>query len=40
MLELLGERDRNLRVAAHLYNTDEDVDRLLAGLAARRELLA
>ena len=27
-------RDTNLRVAAHLYNTDEDVDTLLAALAA------
>lgn len=44
--ELAGEhvvvsaRDRNLRVAAHLYNTADDVDRLLAALAARRHLLA
>ncbi len=44
--ELAGEgivvssRDGNLRVAAHLYNVEEDVDRLLAALAARRHLLA
>jgi selenocysteine lyase/cysteine desulfurase len=37
---VVSSRDRNLRVAAHLYNTAEDVDRLLAGLADRRELLA
>ncbi len=37
---VVSSRDRNLRVAAHLYNTVEDVDRLLAGLAERRELLA
>ena len=30
----------NLRVALHLYNVDEDVDRVLAALAARRHLLA
>ena len=33
-------RDDNLRIAAHLYNTDEDVDRVVAALAARRHLLA
>ncbi len=36
----VSSRDGNLRVAAHLYNTEEDVDRLLAALAARRHLLA
>jgi selenocysteine lyase/cysteine desulfurase len=33
-------RDQNLRVAAHYYNTDEDVDTLLEALAGRRALLA
>jgi selenocysteine lyase/cysteine desulfurase len=32
-------RDSNLRVAAHLYNTDEDIDTLLAALSRRRHLL-
>jgi len=33
-------RDQNLRVAAHFYNIDDDIDTLLAGLARRRHLLA
>ena len=33
-------RDQNLRVAAHFYNTDEDVDTLLEALSRRRSLLA
>ena len=33
-------RDENLRVAAHLYNTDEDIDVLLEALSRRRSLLA
>ena len=33
-------RDDNLRVAAHLYNTAEDVEHLLGALAARPHLLA
>ena len=33
-------RDDNLRAALHLYNVEEDVDRLVAALAARRHLLA
>ena len=33
-------RDSNLRISLHLYNVDEDVDRLLAALAHHRELLA
>jgi selenocysteine lyase/cysteine desulfurase len=37
---VVSSRDDNLRVAAHLYNTDEDVDRLLTALAERRHLLA
>ncbi|HZR91271.1 MAG TPA: aminotransferase class V-fold PLP-dependent enzyme [Gaiellaceae bacterium] len=35
-----SERDSNLRIALHLYNVDEDVDRILAALARRRHLLA
>jgi selenocysteine lyase/cysteine desulfurase len=35
-----SERDSNLRVSLHLYNTEEDVDAVLAALARRRELLA
>ena len=37
---VVSYRDDNVRVAAHLYNTEEDIDRLLAALAARRRLLA
>jgi selenocysteine lyase/cysteine desulfurase len=33
-------RDSNLRVSLHLYNVDEDVDRILAALARHRHLLA
>ena len=33
-------RDANLRVAAHFYNTDDDIDTLLEALARRRHLLA
>ena len=32
-------RDSNLRISLHLYNVDEDVDRILAALATHRELL-
>lgn len=35
-----SERDSSLRVSLHLYNTDEDVDAVLAALARHRELLA
>lgn len=44
--ELAGERivassrDDNLRLAAHLYNTEEDIDRLLQALQTRSRLLA
>ena len=33
-------RDSSLRVSLHLYNVEDDVDRLLAALARHRELLA
>jgi selenocysteine lyase/cysteine desulfurase len=35
-----SERDGNLRVSAHAYNTLEDVDRVLAALERHRALLA
>ena len=35
-----SDRDGNLRVSAHAYNTAEDVDRVLAALATHRALLA
>ena len=35
-----SERDSNLRVSLHLYNVEEDVDRLLEALRAKRSLLA
>jgi selenocysteine lyase/cysteine desulfurase len=35
-----SSRDRNLRLSLHLYNVDEDVDRVLESLAKRRHLLA
>jgi len=37
---IVSSRDDNLRVALHLYNVEEDVDRLLAELASHRTLLA
>jgi selenocysteine lyase/cysteine desulfurase len=33
-------RDANLRISLHLYNVDEDVDRILAGLREHAHLLA
>ena len=35
-----SERDSNVRVSLHLYNTEEDVDAVLAALARHRALLA
>jgi selenocysteine lyase/cysteine desulfurase len=35
-----SERDSNLRIALHLYNVEEDVDRVLAALRDHRSLLA
>ena len=37
---ITSSREDKLRVALHLYNTNDDVDRVLAALAARRHLLA
>lgn len=35
-----SERDSNLRVSLHLYNVEEDVDRIVEALAEHRELLS
>jgi selenocysteine lyase/cysteine desulfurase len=35
-----SERDDNLRISAHCYNTVEDVDTVLAALQRHRQLLA
>ena len=35
-----SERDSNLRISLHLYNVDEDVDRILEALSRHRELLS
>jgi len=35
-----SERDSNLRVSAHAYNNEEDIDAVLAGLRRHRHLLA
>lgn len=35
-----SSRDGNLRIALHLYNTEDDVDVVLAALERRRDLLA
>jgi selenocysteine lyase/cysteine desulfurase len=35
-----SERDSNLRVSSHAYNTEDDIDAVLAGLAKHRHLLA
>jgi selenocysteine lyase/cysteine desulfurase len=34
-----SDRDGNLRISAHAYNIDEDIDAVLASLARNRELL-
>lgn len=36
---VVSSRDENIRIAAHLYSTEEDVDRLLQALETRRNLL-
>jgi selenocysteine lyase/cysteine desulfurase len=35
-----SSRDDCLRIAPHLYNTEEDIDRVLGALAGRRYMLA
>jgi selenocysteine lyase/cysteine desulfurase len=35
-----SSRDRNVRISAHLYNVEDDVDRVLEVLATNRPLLA
>jgi selenocysteine lyase/cysteine desulfurase len=37
---VVSSREEKARIALHLYNIDEDIDRLLAALSARRHLLA
>lgn len=37
---VVSSRDENIRVAAHLYSTEEDIDRFLGALETRRRLLA
>jgi selenocysteine lyase/cysteine desulfurase len=37
---VVSMRDDNLRIALHLYNVEDDVDRVLRALAERRRLLA
>ncbi|HZO49196.1 MAG TPA: aminotransferase class V-fold PLP-dependent enzyme [Gaiellaceae bacterium] len=37
---VVSMRDDNLRIALHLYNTEDDVDAVLGALRARRHLLA
>jgi selenocysteine lyase/cysteine desulfurase len=37
---ITSERDSNLRISAHAYNTVEDIDAVLAALGRHRELLA
>lgn len=37
---VVSTRDSNLRISLHLYNVEEDVDRILEALAANRVLLA
>ncbi len=37
---VVSSREANLRVALHLYNTREDLDKLLSALRRHRHLLA
>jgi selenocysteine lyase/cysteine desulfurase len=34
-----SDRDGNLRISAHAYNAEEDIDAVLGSLATHRELL-
>jgi selenocysteine lyase/cysteine desulfurase len=36
---VVSERDNNLRVSAHAYNNEDDIDAVLGGLARHRSLL-
>ncbi len=37
---VVSARDENVRIAAHLYNTEEDIDRTLEALRTQRALIA
>ncbi len=37
---VVSTRDSNLRMSFHAYNVEDDIDTILAALAANRELLA
>ena len=37
---VVSERDSNLRISPHAYNTEDDVDAVVAALARHRQLLA
>jgi selenocysteine lyase/cysteine desulfurase len=36
---VVSERDSSLRVSAHAYNNEDDIDAVLASLARNRQLL-
>jgi selenocysteine lyase/cysteine desulfurase len=37
---VVSSRDHNLRVSPHFYNNHADIDRVLEGLRANKDLLA